>query len=443
MKTMDDTSSFPALPVETRVGNYFISNYPPYSQWNEKHIPYLFQALSRTPKPSPLGLYVHIPFCRQRCSYCYFRVYPRRSAEDVNGYIDTVLKELSFYVHFPALQSRRLSSVYFGGGSPSYLDSDQLQRLFEGLQSQQRWESVEETTFECEPGTVSTEKLIKLKSLGVTRVSLGFQTLEDEVLRRNGREATKAQCIRAFHDAREAGFDEINVDLLAGLPGETEESWLATIDAVLDLAPDCITIYQFELTYNSALYQSIRAGREVAIPSWPVKRQWVAEAFRRCEEAGYVIGSGYMAIRNPQWWRFVYTVDNFWHGGDLIGLGESAFGHIQGVHYQNADTFDRYLGLVARGFPPVSRALRLRPEEKLRREVVLLLKTGSIDLSYFRAKFHTDLLEHFAPQFEELARKGLIEREGDILRLKREALLEVDWLLPMFYLPEHRGVRYT
>jgi oxygen-independent coproporphyrinogen-3 oxidase len=215
------------------------------------------------------------------------------------------------------------------------------------------------------------------------------------------------------------------------------------MDQVLELMPDCVTIYQLELTYNSSLYASLKAGRELPLPSWPAKRAMVAEGFRMCEEAGYVIGSGYMAIRNPKRWRFVYTVEHFWHGADLLALGETAFGHLQGVHYQNVDTFERYTDLLQKDKLPLWRALRLRPEEKLRREVILHLKTGQLDAGYFRDKFGVDLVDHFEPQFEALLKKGLLEIEGDTIRLTREGLLEVDWLLPDFYLPEHRDVRYT
>jgi oxygen-independent coproporphyrinogen-3 oxidase len=166
-------------------------------------------------------------------------------------------------------------------------------------------------------------------------------------------------------------------------------------------------------------------------------------AFNMCEEAGYVIGSGYMAIRNPEWWRFVYTVENFWHGADLLALGETSFGHIQGVHYQNADTFERYTRLLAENHLPLRRALKLSSEHKLRREVILLLKTGQLDGGYFRKKFGVELLDHFEPQFEQLLQQGLVQIEGDQIRLTRDALLRVDSLLPTFYLPEHVGIRYT
>ncbi len=437
------TTMLESLPVKTTAGNYFIANYPPFSCWNAEQLPKLKRTLSRTAKPGPLGLYVHLPFCRQRCHYCYFRVYPRRNPSDIDLYIDSVLKELSLYLGYPALQHRAFSSVYFGGGSPSYPSVEQIRRLLSGLQKRSSWEAVEECTFECEPGTVDPEKLRMLKQMGVTRLSLGFQTLDNEVLRRNGRDVQVDDCRRAFREAREAGFDEINVDLLAGLPGENEAAWRQTIEQVLELAPDCVTVYQLELTYNSHLYASMKAGREVPLPSWPAKRRWVAEAFRRCEEAGYTVGSGYMAIRNPKRWRFVYTVEHFWHGADLLGLGETAFGHIQGVHYQNADTFERYTSLLAKDELPLRRALRLTAEEKLRREVILQLKTGALDIKYYRKKFSVELLDHFQAELAELLEQGLIEICAENISLTRPALLEVDWLLPRFYLPEHVGVRYT
>ncbi len=450
------------LPVETQVGNYFVSNYPPYSCWKPEYIPELEKALDSPPrgkdvspvkegqdapataqKPGPLGLYVHIPFCSRRCAYCYFRVYPNRKQEDVDLYVDTVLKEVALYKNRPAVSCRPLSSAYFGGGSPSYLSVEQIRRLLEGLQDALNWNEVEEFTYECDPCSLTPEKLKTLKELSVTRITLGFQTLNEKVLKRVGRNVPPDECLRAFRQTREAGFDEINIDLLAGLPGETTDSWRQTIDKVIELEPDCVTIYQMELTYNSRLYASIKAGRSIRIPSWVAKRSMVDEGFKALEGAGYVIGSGYMAIRHPDRWRFVYTVENYWHGADLLALGETAFGHFQGVHYQNADTFEQYVSRVSEGRLPVRRALRLTDEEKLRREVILLLKTGTLDAAYYRKKFGVELKEHFAEQIAHLEENGFLESDGDCIRLTREGLLHVDWLLHDFYLPEHRNVRYT
>jgi oxygen-independent coproporphyrinogen III oxidase len=428
---------------ETTVGSYFISNYPPFSTWTPDAIPDFLHALTQPASPGPLGLYVHLPFCRQRCHYCYFRVYPRKTAEDVDRYIDAVLSEHELYSRTPAFHQRPVQSVYFGGGSPTYLSVEQIQRLVGGLQERRPWDAVEECTYECEPGSVTPEKLKLLKQLGVTRVSMGFQSLDNELLRRSGRDVKAEDCVRAFLQAREAGFDEINVDLLAGLPGETESTWRRSVDQVLELTPESVTVYQLELSYNSSLYSGMKAGREMTLPGWSRKRQWAREAFRLCEEAGYVLATGYIAVRHPLWWRSVFTIDHFWHGADLLALGESSFGYLQGVHYQNVDHFGDYAAALSRGELPLRRALKLNPEEQLRRELILQLKTGSLEAGYFRTKFGVELSNQYAQALEWLGERGLLEREGDAFRLTREGLLQVDDLLLMFYLPEHRGVRYT
>jgi oxygen-independent coproporphyrinogen III oxidase len=437
------SDSIIAPPTETSVGNYFIANYPPFSSWKPEYITKFLHALSLPPKPGPIGLYVHLPFCRQRCHYCYFRVYPRRTTEDIELYIDSVVNELAIYQKYPALEGRSFNSVYFGGGSPSYLSPEQIRSLLGGLQKISPWENVEECTFECEPGTVTREKLRTLKELGVTRLSLGFQTLNNAILRRSGRDVVVEDCYRAFLQAREAGFDEINIDLLAGLQGETRDTWRYTIDRVLELDPDCVTIYQLELTHNSHLFKSMNAGRKVALPSWPNKRELVRESFETLERAGYTIGSGYMAIKNPAKWRFVYTVEHFWHGTDLLALGETAFGMIRGVHYQNKDTFEAYTSAVAQDWLPLRRAFQMSPSQRMRRELILLFKTGALDAAYFRKKYKVELLDVFEGEFQSLLENGFVEVDGDRIRLTREGLLQVDWLLPKFYEPEYVGVRYT
>ena len=177
--------------------------------------------------------------------------------------------------------------------------------------------------------------------------------------------------------------------------------------------------------------------------SWPEKRELVRESFETLERAGYTIASGYMAVRDPKKWRFVYTVDHFWHGTDLLALGETAFGMIRGVHYQNCDTFEAYTKALAKKTLPLRRAYRMSPEQRVRRELILLLKTGGIDAAHFRRKYKIELVDHFETEFQELLENGLLEIEGDNIRLTREGLLQVDWLLPKFYEQEFIGVRYT
>jgi oxygen-independent coproporphyrinogen III oxidase len=432
------------LPVETKPGNYFVSNYPPYSQWSPEQVPGFERALRQAnPAASPLGLYVHVPFCRQRCMYCYFRVHIRRPVEEIEAYIDAVLREAALYRDLPAVTGRPIANAYFGGGTPTHLSTAQIERLMGGLRDRFDWSEADEVTCECQPGTFEPDKLIALRRMGVTRASIGVQTFTDAVLRGVGRVAGEADCLRAYQMAREVGFEQVNIDLMSGLPGETDETWRRTIDRTLELGPDCVTIYQFELTHNSALYKSMQSGNDRTLANWPTKRRWVREAFERMQDAGYTIYGAYWAVRDPKRNRFAYVTEHYWRGDDLLGLGETSFGFLAGHHYQNADTFDDFIRASATGRLSVRRAYRVSAEERLRRQLILQLKTGHVDLDSLRERFGVDVATLFAGELECLSDHAMLHFDRHEIVLTREGLLCVDWLLPRFYLPQHQGVRYT
>src|SRR5262245_7030690 len=149
---MKFTATSPAPPIqkETTVGNYFVSNYPPFSFWKADALPDFFAALERPPKPGiALGVYLHIPFCRKRCHFCYFKVYTDKDSAAIRGYIEAGLKELSLYAAKPFVGARKVNFVYFGGGTPSYLSVDQLKHLTDGMKRVLPWDEAEEVTFEC------------------------------------------------------------------------------------------------------------------------------------------------------------------------------------------------------------------------------------------------------------------------------------------------------
>ena len=145
---------------KTGLGNYFVANYPPFSAWKPAHLPAALAALASTPKPdTPLGLYLHIPFCRKRCKFCYFRVYTDKNAQEVGQYLDVLAREWELYGSLPAIAGRPLDFVYFGGGTPSFLSTTQLDGLVKRLTAVAPWTQAEEITFECEPGTLTESKL--------------------------------------------------------------------------------------------------------------------------------------------------------------------------------------------------------------------------------------------------------------------------------------------
>ena len=430
----------------TGVGSYFVANYPPFSVWTSQAIADARAALSSAPSPDvPLGLYLHIPFCRKRCHFCYFRVYTNKNARQVEEYLDLLVREWDQYLDLPAIANRDIDFVYFGGGTPSFLSVPQLETLVGGLTARRSWNRAAEITFECEPGTLSESKLEALRDLGVTRLSLGVENFDDTILDINGRAHRSPEIFRVYHRARSLGFPQINIDLIAGMLGETDENWRACIERTLALAPDSVTIYQMELPYNTTISGNLLKGASDmgTVADWATKRRWVTEAFEALEAAGYHVGSAYTAVKDPNKATFVYR-DRLWEGADLVGIGVASFGHINGVHVQNVDTWEKYAAAIAEGELPLGRAYRPTADERLIREFILQLKRGAVRPAYFEEKYGADPLVRFREQLASLASEGyLAELSEDRIALTRPGLMRVDSLLHRFFLPEHTGIRYT
>ena len=444
---MSETSPA-AFADHTEVGSYFIATYPPFSVWSHEAVEGDARpALHAAADPAvPLGLYLHIPFCRKRCHFCYFRVYTDKNAQEVNSYLDVLAREWELYGELPAIAGRDLNFVYFGGGTPSFLSTQQLERLVKRLEAVASWKRAEEIAFECEPGTLTDHKLSVIRRLGVTRLSLGVENFDDRVLELNGRAHRSAEIAQAYRAARALDFPQINIDLIAGMLGETEANWRRCVEKTLELEPDSITIYQMELPYNTTISQDLQKGTKLfaePLVNWSTKRRWVQEAFETLERAGYHVTSAYTAVKDPVRTQFVYR-DRLWQGADMAGLGVASFGHINGVHMQNMDTWETYSAAIDHGEIPLNRAYRPSHEERMIRELVLQLKLGTIRPRYFMDKYAVNVLQRFGDQFASLAAEGYLETADEtVVALSRDGLLRIDALLPRFFLPQHTGLRYT
>src|SRR6516162_2005295 len=390
---------------KTGLGNYFVANYPPFSAWKPEHLPAARAALAAKPEPgTPLGLYLHIPFCRKRCKFCYFRVYTDKNAREVETYTDALIKEVELYSKVPLIGDRGLTYVYFGGGTPSYLSAGQLRDLMTRLKAILPWDGAEEVTFECEPGTLQQHKLEALREMGVTRLSLGVENFDPKILEFNGRAHLEEEIHRAYGWARDLRFDQVNIDLIAGMVGESWENWRECVRKTIALSPECVTVYQMELPYNTVFSQQLKViGQDepsLAVADWPTKRAWVDYAFEQLAEAGYEVSSAYTMVKDKQRTHFVYR-DALWRGADMFGTGVASFGHLNGVHMQNVDSWEAYIGMLDKGELPLGRALPTTPRDRLIREMILQLKTGSLDADYFRGKYRVDILAEFRAVFAQ------------------------------------------
>jgi oxygen-independent coproporphyrinogen-3 oxidase len=306
------------------------------------------------------------------------------------------------------------------------------------------WDEAEEVAFEAEPGTLTDHKLKTLHEIGVTRLSLGVENFDDHILEINGRAHHSKEIARAYAYAREVGFPQINIDLIAGMVEETEENWRECVRKTIAMSPDSVTIYEMEIPFNTTIYKQMKAEGKLVAPvaDWETKRHWVSYAFAELEKAGYTVGSAYTAVKNPERTKFIYR-DRLWQGADLLSVGVASFGHINGVHYQNHADFDPYVERVNRGELPVFRALTPTDEERLIREFILQLKLGHVSRAYFQKTFGVELTEKFAQPIQRLKDWGFLTVEGDQVLLNREGLLQVDKLLHEFFLPQHRNARYA
>jgi len=221
--------------------------------------------------------------------------------------------------------------------------------------------------------------------------------------------------------------------------GETDENWQRCIEKTLELSPDSVTIYQMEVPYNTTLYKQMKEQNRSTAPvaDWPTKRRWVDEAFDHLQGHGYTVVSAYTAVKDSHHTGFAYR-DQLWHGADMLALGIASFSHIQGVHFQNESHMEPYLAKLQNGDLPISRALKPTNEQLMIREFVLQLKLGHLRRDYFQKKFQVDIHTRFGEPLGSLEDKGFLSLDETHIRLTRKGLLQIDGLLPQFFLPEHQ-----
>lgn len=434
-----------AETTKTEVGSYFISNYPPFSQWDKDSLHKVETALAAPPFPdTPLGLYLHIPFCRKRCKFCYFKVFTDQNAKEIESYVAALCREIELVSQQNVMGDRPFRFVYFGGGTPSFLSSKQLTSLVDRLRQNINWDQAEEVTFECEPGTLKESKLKTLKELGVTRLSLGVENFTDSVLEENGRAHLSKEVYTCWDWIKALDFPNVNIDLISGMVGETWDNWKFNIAEAIKFSPESITIYQMELPFNTVYSKDILGNKiETPVADWQTKRDWLNYAFDEFLAAGYKISSAYTVVKDNDKINFSYR-DNLWQGSDLLATGIASFGHVSGIHYQNKADMKQYQSdLMEHGKLPLGRAFEPTKHQSLIREMILQLKRGYLDVSYFRDKFDVGILDQWSAEFAQHRDNGMLEFDDDQVRLTRQGFLHADALLPIFFEPEHQGVRYT
>ncbi len=413
----------------------FIASYPPFETLKPEYIDAAWEKRR-------LGIYVHLPYCRKRCTFCFYKVYTNRNAKPMDRYLEAVYTEIDTYGKLAELQGRRIDTVYFGGGTPTLLNEEQLTELANRLKANFDIAPDAEWTSESEPGTLTEEKVATMRELGVTRLSMGVQTMDDELLHKNGRSHSSEWVYRAVGWARQNAFPVVNLDLMSGVIDETPQTWDHSLQAFIDLNIEHISIYRMEIYKNTLLYAAGYTGPGVGgIPTDEEEEALWFQAVDKLEGAGYIQTSGHSFVRDR---KLDHTQRNdIWGGaGELLGMGVSSYSYLNGTVFQNTSDWGTYVGKVNAGESPVGRALRLNSRQQMAREVILGLKTLRFDRPAFKKRHGFDVLDLYAAQVDYLERDGLLEVSDDALTITRKARAYVDMACSVFYLGEHAEYKF-
>ncbi len=347
------------------------------------------------------GLYIHIPFCRQKCRYCDFASFAGAEAL-IDDYLAALAKEASFYA--PA----RFDTLYIGGGTPSLLSAKQLDSLcqmvtrFFGSVS-----SFAESTLEANPESCTLEKLRVLKQAGLNRLSLGLQSFDDNVLKRIGRIHDVKTFLKAYEAARKEGFDNVSVDLIAGLPGQSKALFLDGLKKLIALAPEHISVYGLQVEEGSPFYkEGVQSDDDLL-------RDELEQTHFMLQAAGY---THYEISNFARPGRESRHNLNYWQNGEYLGLGSAAASYHNGVRRSNISSLRAYVHAMQQGRPVQEFAERLQGKAKEGEQIMLGLRMlGGVRLTAQQQKM-------FAREIEGLVRRGLVEKNGDLIKLTFEGL---------------------
>lgn len=437
MSTMNARTDSPTrIPISRR--DRFVFQYPPFATMRQETAnDFLAQMNTQSASDEPFELYLHIPFCRVRCTFCYYNVVPNSFRTVVNPYVESLHKEIDLISRLPALQGRKVETIYFGGGTPTYLQEDQLRELITHIKGSFDIDRDVEFTCEGEPTTITEAKLHLLKELGITRMSFGIQSFHPEIAQLNGRIAKPEIVQRALAWATETDFKVMNIDLMSGVLGETMDTWKYSIDTALGYDPEHLTIYRMEIKPGTPLYSMLQLDPEM-------RRKFVSDddemaiiqyAEERLAAAGYQHNSNFAWIKAPEFSHRYRS--NCWQGKDLVALGESSYGYANGYLYQNVSHHRPYSAIVDGGALSVDRAYRLSKQDRMTSYMIMGFKLLNVDRKAFRARFDIDPIQVFGEQIAGLEHAGAVEVTEDRIRVTEQGCLYADSYVRVFFPSEH------
>jgi oxygen-independent coproporphyrinogen-3 oxidase len=316
-----------------------------------------------------VGVYVHVPFCTRRCEYCSFNTAPMEDGAGVARFVEAVRREIGLLAGVSWAGALRVATVFFGGGTPSLLEPGELAAIIDALRTSFAVDGDAEITIECNPESVTRAKLADYRRAGASRISLGVQSLDDTVLPAIGRLHTAAAARAAFDAARAAGFDNVSVDVIYGLPGLGAEAWRSTVDGVIAWAPEHLSAYGLTLdpgsVWGSSGVAGLPAEEAVVAQYWTMVERAAAAGYEHYEVSNYA-RRGFRSRHNQGYWR----------RGEYLAVGPGAAGFVGNLRYGNVKPVPRYAQVLGDGRLPIDTSERLDARQALAETLILGLRTA-------------------------------------------------------------------
>ncbi|MGD6818164.1 radical SAM family heme chaperone HemW [Metabacillus sp. 113a] len=356
--------------------------------------------------------YVHIPFCEYICHYCDFnKIFIQN--QPVERYLDYLEREISNVM--ANHDKQKLETIFIGGGTPTALNENQLRQLMQTINKNLLPQGKNiEFSVEANPGDLSYEKMKLLKSFGVNRFSIGVQSFEDHLLEKIGRVHRREDVLCTVEDAKRAGFDNLSLDLMFGLPGQTAEDFEHTLDLALELDVQHYSAYSLIIEPKTVFYNLMQKGK-LALPPQDAEAGMYELLMERMEQAGfrqYEISNFSLSGMES---RHNLT---YWDNEEYFGFGAGAHGYVNGMREVNAGPLKKYMSLLEETGSPITASHLVTDEEKMEEELFLgLRKTEGVSKKGFSQKFGKPLEKVFRSPIDEQKRKGLLEEDDQCIRL--------------------------
>ena len=371
----------------------------------------------------PTSAYVHIPFCTQICYYCDFsKVFIKN--QPVDSYLEHLLEEFRFY------DIQKLRTLYIGGGTPTALSAPQLEVLFKGLTKNLDLSVLEELTIEANPGDLDADKIAVLKNSAVNRVSLGVQTFDNKMLKKIGRSHLEKDIYENIDRLKLAGFDNISIDLIYALPGQTMDQVKENVAKAIGLDIPHMSLYSLILENHTVFMNRMRRGK-LPLPKEELEAEMFEYIIAELERAGFE----HYEISNFSKLGFESRHNlMYWDNAEYYGIGAGASGYVNGIRYKNHGPIRHYLSAVEEGNARITEE-HLSQKEQMEEEMFLgLRKKSGVSMARFEAKFGRSFAELYGEIVRDLVQKGLMQIEGDRVRMTKRGLFLGDTVAERFIL---------